>query len=56
MYLVYIKLANPKLYEDHNAVDLAVWQKKFHEIETALVRAEKLWITATDTVEKIENV
>ena len=50
------KLADPKLYEDHNAVDLAVWQKKFHEIETALVRAEKLWITATDTVEKIENV
>jgi ATP-binding cassette subfamily F protein 3 len=50
------KLADPKLYEDHNAVDLAVWQKKFHEIETALVRAEKLWITATDTVEKMENV
>ena len=49
------KLADPKLYEDHNVVDLAVWQKKFHEIETALVRAEKLWLAASNTVEKLEN-
>jgi ATP-binding cassette subfamily F protein 3 len=50
------KLADPKLYEDHNAVDLAVWQKKFHEIETALLRAEKLWLTASNIVEKLEKV
>jgi len=49
------KLADPKLYEDHNATDLAVWQKKFHEVETALLRAEKLWLSASETVEKLEN-
>jgi len=49
------KLADPKLYEDHNAADLAVWQKKFHEVETALLRAEQLWLSASETVEKLEN-
>ena len=49
------KLADPKLYEDHNSTDLEVWQKKFHEIESALVRAEKLWLRASETVEKLEN-
>ena len=49
------KLADPKLYEDHNATNLAVWQKKFHEVETALLRAEKLWLSASETVEKLDN-
>ena len=49
------KLADPKLYEDHNSIDLEVWQKKFHEIESALRRAEKLWLRASETVEKLEN-
>ena len=49
------KLADPKLYEDHNSNDLEVWQKKFHEIESALIRAEKLWLKASETVEKLEN-
>jgi ATP-binding cassette subfamily F protein 3 len=49
------KLADPKLYEDHNVVDLAVWQNKFHEVETALIRAEKLWLAASNTVDKLEN-
>jgi len=49
------KLADPKLYEDHNAADLVVWQKKFHEVETALLRAEKLWLTAIETVERLES-
>ena len=49
------KLADPKLYEDHNSNDLEVWQKKFHEIESALRRAEKLWLRASETVEKLEN-
>ena len=49
------KLADPKLYEDHNAADLAVWQKKFHEVETALLLAEQLWLSASETVEKFEN-
>ena len=49
------KLADPKLYEDHNADDLVVWQKKFHEVETALLRAEKLWLTAIETVERLES-
>ena len=50
------KLSDPKLYEDHNAADLAVWQKKFHEVETALLRAEKLWLNGSETVENLENV
>ena len=49
------KLADPKLYEDHNSTDLEVWQKKFHEIESALVRSEKVWLRASETVEKLEN-
>ena len=49
------KLAEPKLYEDHNAVDLAVWQKKFSEVENALERAEGLWLAASSKVEKLEN-
>ena len=49
------KLADPKLYEDHNATDLLVWQKKFHEVETALLRAEKLWLTAIEKVERLES-
>ena len=49
------KLADPKLYEDHNADDLVVWQKKFQEVETALLRAEKLWLTAIETVERLES-
>ncbi|MDG2299875.1 MAG: ABC-F family ATP-binding cassette domain-containing protein [Planktomarina sp.] len=49
------KLADPKLYEDHNSIDLEVWQKKFQEIESALRRAEKLWLRASETVEKLEN-
>ena len=49
------KLADPKLYEDHNSIDLEVWQKKFREIESALRRAEKLWLRASETVEKLEN-
>ena len=49
------KLAEPKLYEDHNADDLAVWQKKFSEVEKALERAEGLWLAASSKVEKFEN-
>ena len=30
-------------------------QKKFQEIESALRRAEKLWLRASETVEKLEN-
>lgn len=49
------KLAEPKLYEDHNVDDLAVWQKKFSEVEKALERAEGLWLAASSKVEKLEN-
>ena len=49
------KLAEPKLYEDHNADDLAVWQKKFSEVEKALERAEGLWLAASSKVEKLES-
>ncbi|WP_116597617.1 ABC-F family ATP-binding cassette domain-containing protein [Primorskyibacter marinus] len=45
------KLADPKLYEDHMASDLAVWNGKFAEVEKALARAESLWLAAQEKLE-----
>ncbi len=48
------KLADPALYEEARAGDLAVWQKKFAEIEDGLARAEALWMEAVERLEKAE--
>ncbi|MEP2031099.1 MAG: ABC-F family ATP-binding cassette domain-containing protein [Paracoccaceae bacterium] len=46
------KLADPKLYEQENLGEMAVWQKKYSEVMEALDRAEGLWMTALEKLEK----
>ena len=48
------KLADPDLYDSGRAGDLAVWQKKFNEVEDGLARAETLWLAALERVERAE--
>ena len=48
------KLANPDLYDDTNARDLAVWNAKYKEIEQGLARAEVLWERAAEALERAE--
>ena len=48
------KLADPDLYDAGRAGDLAVWQKKFNEVEDGLARAETLWLAALERVETAE--
>ena len=49
------KLADPDLYTEARVNELAVWQKKYAEIMDGLERAETLWITATERLERAEN-
>jgi ATP-binding cassette subfamily F protein 3 len=46
------KLADPVLYEQENLGEMAVWQKKYAEVMDALDRAEALWMTALEKLEK----
>ncbi len=46
------KLANPALYEDGKAGEMEVWQKKYAEVMNALDRAEAMWISAENKLEK----
>jgi len=48
------KLADPDLYDAGRSGDLAAWQRKFNEVEDGLARAETLWLTALERVEKAE--
>lgn len=48
------KLADPELYEDGRAGDLGVWQKKYAEVMEAMDKAEDLWMSAQDKLEKAE--
>ncbi len=49
------KLADPELYNDKNIADLAVWNKKFTEVEDAISRAETLWVNAQENLDSAEN-
>lgn len=49
------KLADPELYNDKNIADLAVWNKKFAEVEDAISRAEILWVNAQENLDSAEN-
>lgn len=49
------KLADPELYNDKNIADLAVWNKKFAEVEDAISRAETLWVNAQENLDSAEN-
>ncbi|MBO9464397.1 ABC-F family ATP-binding cassette domain-containing protein [Tropicibacter sp. R15_0] len=48
------KLADPELYEDGRAGDLAVWNKKYAEVRDGLSRAEELWEKAVEKLETAE--
>ncbi|MGH1329636.1 MAG: ABC-F family ATP-binding cassette domain-containing protein [Paracoccaceae bacterium] len=46
------KLADPKLYEEGRPEEAAVWQRKYAEVMEAQDRAETMWLSAQDKLEK----
>ncbi|MCG3266302.1 ABC-F family ATP-binding cassette domain-containing protein [Yoonia sp. I 8.24] len=50
------KLADPALYEDGKAGELATWNKKYAEVMDAHERAETMWMAALERLEKAEKV
>ncbi len=48
------KLADPGLYEDTKTGELDVWQRKYAEVMNGLDRAEDMWMTALEKLEKAE--
>ena len=49
------KLADPALYEDGKAGELATWNKKYAEVMEGLDRAETLWMAALEKLETAKN-
>ncbi|WP_322888912.1 MULTISPECIES: ABC-F family ATP-binding cassette domain-containing protein [unclassified Yoonia] len=49
------KLADPTLYEDTKAGELATWNKKYAEVMDGLNRAEAMWMAALEKLEKAEK-
>jgi ATP-binding cassette, subfamily F, member 3 len=49
------KLADPELYEQGRAGDLAVWNRKYAEVMEALDRAEAMWLAAQDALDKAQG-
>jgi ATP-binding cassette subfamily F protein 3 len=49
------KLADPVLYEDGKAGELATWNKKYAEIMDGLGRAEVMWMATLEKLEKAQN-
>ena len=49
------KLADPILYEDGKAGELATWNKKYAEVMDGLERAEAMWMAALEKLEKSEG-
>ena len=49
------KLADPALYEDERKGEAEVWQKKYAEVMGALERAEGLWMSALEKLEKAQG-
>lgn len=50
------KLADPALYEDAKAGELATWNKKYAEVMDGLNRAEAMWMASLEKLEKAQNV
>ncbi len=46
------RLADPGLYTDEKVAELESWNRKFAELEEAMERAETLWITAQEKLDK----
>lgn len=49
------KLADPELYEDGRAGELATWNKKYAEVMNGLDRAESMWMLALEKLEKAQK-
>ncbi|WP_400088004.1 ABC-F family ATP-binding cassette domain-containing protein [Yoonia sp. R78084] len=49
------KLADPVLYEDGKAGELATWNKKYAEVMDGLDRAETMWMASLEKLEKAEK-
>ncbi|SMX34519.1 putative ABC transporter ATP-binding protein YheS [Actibacterium lipolyticum] len=49
-----VKLAAPEMYEPENLSEAQVWQKKYAEVMNGLDRAEAMWMTAIEKLEKAE--
>ncbi|PXW70213.1 ATP-binding cassette subfamily F protein 3 [Loktanella sp. PT4BL] len=49
------KLADPVLYEDGKAGELATWNKKYAEVMEGLDRAETMWMASLEKLEKAEK-
>ncbi|WP_420859022.1 ABC-F family ATP-binding cassette domain-containing protein [Marivivens marinus] len=49
------KLADPELYEDTKKGELETWNRKYAEIMDGLERAEALWVSASEKLEKAES-
>ncbi len=48
------KLADPTLYEPGRGTEAETWQKKYAEVMDGLDRAEAMWLTALEKLEKAE--
>jgi len=48
------KLADPALYEDGKAGELATWNRKYAEVMDGLDRAETMWMAALEKLERAE--
>ena len=49
------KLADPSLYEEGRKGELETWNKKYAEVMQASDRAEAMWLTAMETLEKAQK-
>lgn len=49
------KLADPALYEDTRVGELETWNRKYAEVREALEKAEALWMTALERLDKAEK-
>ena len=49
------KLADPALYEADRIGELETWNKKYAEVMGALDKAEALWVTAQERLERAES-
>ena len=47
------KLADPALYEDGRAKELATWNQKYAEVMQGLERAEAMWMASLEKLEKV---
>jgi len=49
-----VKLADPALYEDARKGELETWNRKYAEVMEAVERAEGIWMTALEKLEKAQ--